>query len=166
MGTAEIHSEKLRQLYAYRHSKISDGRLPSRASIDPAELPKLLPHIFLVGVERDPLRFRFRLIGTQVCSWAGRDMTGRYTDDPEYGPRGPIVSQQYAEVVAQRCPLYSEQPAARPDRGYIYYDRIVLPLASDGKAVDLLLCAVDQLAVADALRAGKFREIWLDNKVK
>jgi hypothetical protein len=124
------------------------------------EIPRLLPYVFLVDVERDPLRFRFRLIGTQICAWAGRDMTGRYTDEPEYGPRGPVVTGQYAEVVARRRPLYNEQPASKPDRDYLFYDRLVLPLASDGHNVDLILGAADMLAATDALRRGEFRKVW------
>jgi hypothetical protein len=83
-----------------------------------------------------------------------------YTDDPAYGPRGPDISRQYAEVVARRAILYSERPAARPDRNYMFYDRLVLPLAGDGHTIDLLLCALDKLAPTPALREGQFRELW------
>jgi hypothetical protein len=155
-----IHSLKLRQLYAYWKSKAASGRLPSRADISPADVPQLLPYIFLIDVERDPQRFRFRLIGTQICQWAGRDVTGLYTDDPFYGDHGARLSQQYAEVAARGLPFYTEQQAARPERDYVFYDRIVLPLAQDGRTVDMLLCAADTLPPTPALRAGRFREMW------
>lgn len=160
LDVSEIRSERLRQVYAYWRSKIVDGRLPSRASIDPLDIPSLLPFVFLVDVESNPRRFRFRLVGTQVCLWAGRDVTGMYADDPAYGPRGPDISRQYAEVVERRAVLYSERPAARPDRDHMFYDRLVLPLAGDGRTIDLLLCALDKLAPTPALREGRFREVW------
>jgi hypothetical protein len=157
-----IRSERLRQVYAYWASKIVGGRLPSRASIDPVEIPRLLPFVFLVDVERDPQRFRFRLVGTQICVWAGRDATGMYTDDPAYGSQGPEITRQYAEVVARRRALYSEQPAARPERDFMFYDKVVLPLSADGVHINMLFCAADLLVATRALRAGTFREVWDD----
>ncbi|HEX2115262.1 MAG TPA: PAS domain-containing protein [Alphaproteobacteria bacterium] len=161
MDTDAIHSKRLRELYAYWRSK-AKGCWPSRADIDPAEIPHLLPYVFLVDVERDPQRFRFRLIGTQICAWSGRDVTGMYVDDPAYGPRGPEVIRQYAEVIARGLPFYIERPASRPERDYAYYDRIALPLAQDGRTVDMLLCAADMLPPSPDLRAGRYREMWDD----
>lgn len=162
MDANAIHSLRLRQLYAYWRSKSAGGRLPSRADISPADIPQLLPYIFLIDVERDPQRFRFRLIGTQICQWAGRDVTGLYIDDPLYGDRGIRLGKQYAEVAARGLPLYTEQPAQRPERDYVFYDRLVLPLAQDGRTVDMLLCGADTLPSTPDLRAGRFRKVWGD----
>lgn len=118
--------------------------------------------MFLVDVERDPQRFRIRLAGTQICAWAGRDATGMYTDDPAYGQQGAAISRQYAEVVARRRALYSEQPAARPERNFMFYDKVVLPLSADGVHINMLFCAADMLVGTRALRAGEFREVWGD----
>jgi hypothetical protein len=162
LDTDAIHSAKLRQLYAYWRSKAAGSRLPSRTDIDPAEIPQLLPYVFLVDVERNPQRFRFRLIGTQICAWAGRDITGMYVDDPAYGPRATEVARQYGEVVARGLPFYIEQPASRPERDYAFYDRVVMPLAQDGRTVDMLLCGADMLPPSADLRAGRYRQIWDD----
>ena len=161
MDPNAFHSDRLRQLYAYWRSK-AKGRLPARADIDPADIPQLLPFLFMIDVEHNPRRFRFRLVGTQVCTWAGRDVTGVYLDDPNYGPRGPIIQRQYAEVVDRGVPYYTQQPAARPDRDYIFYERLVLPLAADGRTIDILLCGVDVLPPTAELRAGQFRRFWDD----
>jgi hypothetical protein len=161
-----IRSDRLRQVYAYWASKIVGGRLPARAAIDPTEIPRLLPFVFLVDVERDPQRFRFRLVGTQICAWAGRDATGLYTDEPAFGPKGAALARQYAEVVARRRSLYIEQPAGRPERDFIFYDKLVLPLSADGAQVNMLFCATDVLVATPELRAGVFREVWGDPEEK
>jgi hypothetical protein len=155
-----FRSHRLKQLYGYWRSKAPPGRLPARADLDPGDIPQLLPYIFMIDVEHEPRRFRFRLIGTQICTWAGRDVTGWYLDDPSYGPRGAIISSQYAEVVDRGVPFYTEQPAARPERDYIFYERLVLPLAADGRTIDILLCGVDVLTPTPELRAGRFRRFW------
>ena len=162
MDTQAIRSERLRQVYSYWASKIVGGRLPSRASIDPVEIPRLLPYVFLVDVEREPQRFRFRLVGTQICAWGGRDATGLYTDEPAFGPHGAALTRQYAEVVARHRALYTEQPAARPDRNYIFYHKVVLPLSADGVHVNMLFCASDLLVDIEEVRTRGFREIWDD----
>jgi hypothetical protein len=162
VDTSVFQSKRLRQLYAYWQSKAVSGRLPMRADMDPKEIPQLLPYLFMIDVEHEPRRFRFRLIGTQICTWAGRDITGMYLDDPSYGPRGAVISGQYSEVVDRGVPYYAEQPAARPERDYIFYERLVLPLAADGCTIDILLCGVDVLRPTAELRAGQFRRYWGD----
>ena len=160
--TGIISSERLREIYGYWRSKIADGRLPARAAINPLDIPKLLPFVFLVDVERDPQRFRFRLIGTQICAWAGRDTTGMYTDEERYGERGPSITREYGEVVARRQPIYREQKARIPERDFMFYQKLILPLSCDGEHVDMLFCATDAIAPTAALRAGEYRAIWGD----
>ncbi len=162
-NVSDIASHRLREVYAYWRSKIADGRLPARAAIDPLDIPRLLPFLFLVDVERDPQRFRFRLIGTQICTWAGRDLTGIYTDEERYGARGPEISREYGAIVRRRQAMYREQKAKRPERDFMFYQKIILPMSSGGRHVDMLLCATDALAPTPALRAGEYRVIWGDS---
>lgn len=160
LNVCDIASERLREVYRYWQSKAAGGRLPARAAINPLDVPKLLPFLFLVDVERDPQRFRFRLVGTQICAWAGRDLTGFYTDEQRYGDHGAETTQEYGEVARRRQAMYREQKARRPERDFMFYQKLVLPMSSDGDHVDMLLCATDALAPSAALRAGEYRVMW------
>ena len=147
VGVARIRCPKLRRLYEYWRSKCAGDRLPSRRDIDPTEIPDILPQIFLIDVQRDPLRFRFRLVGTTVCRLAGRDATGMYLDDREtYGEHGPVIIDAHQSVVASRQPRYSQQYAPWYGREYRYYERLVMPLAGDGQEVRMLLGGLALLA--------------------
>jgi hypothetical protein len=73
----EITHPTLVAIYRYWDNKRRGRAMPQRADIDPTEIVRLLPYIFMVDVERDPLRFRYRLIGTAICEFLGRDFTGR-----------------------------------------------------------------------------------------
>ena len=86
-------------------------RLPARADLEPMDIPQLLPHLMLIEVHRESsrLRFRFRLIGSAVCQYAGRNWTGRYLDDPDYGPGAKAVTGYYTQVVDSRQPFRGEQ---------------------------------------------------------
>src|SRR5947207_13056937 len=59
-----IGDERLQRLYAYWRHKAADRSLPSRADLDPVEIPKLLPHIMLIDVLPSG-GYHYRLIGTE-----------------------------------------------------------------------------------------------------
>lgn len=120
-------------------------RLPARADLEPMDIPQLLPHLMLIEVHRESsrLRFRFRLIGSAVCQYAGRNWTGRYLDDPDYGPGAKAVTGYYTQVVDSRQPFRGEQFAPWYGKEYQYYERLALPLSSDGENVDMVLSALD-----------------------
>jgi hypothetical protein len=118
-------------------------RLPRRADIRAEEIPRLLPYVFLVDVIGDPPAFRFRLVGTQIAVWAGRDYTGAMLDEPSYGPNWRMVHEIYAKVVATRVPAYSEYSAPWQEREFLTYERIIAPLSSDGATIDMLFGALD-----------------------
>lgn len=134
----------LAQAFAYWWSHRQAGRLPGRADIDPADITAILPWIFLVDVERDAVavRFRFRLVGTGVAGWAGRDATGWALDEPRYGVQGDLIRRQYLSVVADGRPRAFVQYAPwfrhAADRTYC---KLLLPLAADGVQVDMILGA-------------------------
>ena len=68
-------------MLALWRDRCRDGRLPARADFEPRDFAGHLGWIVLADVEQQPLRFRYRLIGTQVTAMAGRDMSGRYLDE-------------------------------------------------------------------------------------
>lgn len=79
---SQIRSERVQRLHEYWRSKIAaQGSVPLRRDIDPIELPDLLPCLMLLDVERDPLRFRYRLVGTRVVDFSYHDFTGTYLDE-------------------------------------------------------------------------------------
>jgi hypothetical protein len=57
------------------------GDIPDRADLDPADLKPLLPNLFIVDVEHDPFRIRYRLVGTRAREATGFNIVGRYLDE-------------------------------------------------------------------------------------
>ena len=60
--------------------------MPSRAEIEPTEIPTLLPYLALIDVELNPRRFRWRLVGTHITGAMGYDYTRFYFDEKYSGP--------------------------------------------------------------------------------
>src|SRR5690348_17873717 len=66
---ALARDEVLSGLLAYWRGKLRGRAMPRRADIDPAEIPRLLPHLQLV--ERIDGRYRYRLAGTAIVAAYG-----------------------------------------------------------------------------------------------
>ena len=117
--------------------------LPGRQHVDPCAVAPLLPHMFMVDVIREPVRFRYRLVGTEYVRLIGKDLTGRYLDEVHPGFHGTVL-RQYVEAAEHGRPAYRKGPVlyANPERQYLGMERIIVPLARNGTEVDILLGAV------------------------
>ena len=71
-----IKDKRLLALYSYWESKRGDRSMPARADIDPAEIPSLLSIILLMDTSTAG-EYRYRLVGTEIVRWLGRDTTGQ-----------------------------------------------------------------------------------------
>jgi hypothetical protein len=133
-------SPKLNEIYGYWLAKRRQRRMPSRRDIDPTDIPKLLPNIMLIDVARDPFRFRYRLIGTNVVDATGENRTGKDFNVVDFIAANPTVKQEYITVATTGEPLHSFEPFYRFDTRREYdVDRLLLPLSSDGVTVDMIL---------------------------
>ncbi len=134
---------KLQRLHGYWLSiHPTSGGLPGRQHIDPTAITDLLPHVYLLDVERDPLRFKYRLVGTDYARMMARDLTGRYLEDVHPGFDGPI-RDQYVALVNSAWPAYRKGPAmyAATHRDFSV-ERLALPLARNGTDVDMVIGAI------------------------
>jgi hypothetical protein len=129
----------LRNLHQYWLDKKGTRIAPARRDIEPGELRELLPYLFLVDVELRPVRFRFRLVGTGIVEAFGIDATGRYVEDLDFSDRAPSVLAYYSAVVTTREPSCHAVHFTRGGKRHLIYERIILPLSSDGMSVDMLL---------------------------
>jgi hypothetical protein len=140
--TARLQHAEHRRVYEYWLRKCRDERLPARADIDPVDLRRQLPRLALVDVLRKPdgLQFRHRLTGTEIVERAGRDPTGKRFDELYSGSYLQTALATYRHVVETGRPHLSERSYPLvPDRQYLQYDRLLLPLAADGRTVDMVL---------------------------
>lgn len=145
-----------RQLFEYWQSKATPSRLPGRADIDPVEMRNLLPRLALIDVVHGhgKLDFRYRLTGTEIVERAGRDPTGKSFQELYSGDYLETAIATYRQVVETGKPILSERTFPLvPGREFLRYDRLILPLASDGETVDMIIllvvvlehCQVDEL---------------------
>jgi hypothetical protein len=117
----------------------AEATLPGRQHLEPLDLSEVLRWVWLIDVQREPLRFRYRLVGTGHRDVMGADFTGRWLD--EAFP-GFASLRGYADLVAvaggevRYCRRVPNFPV---EKGLVQMERVMLPLARDGVTVDMLL---------------------------
>jgi len=128
----------------YDYWKLKRGRrlMPARRDIDPAEIVKILPHVFLLDVQAEPLDFRYRLIGTKMDEY----MLGRYTGMwMSQIPHQAAPSRIYAncrQVVVDKAPSSANTPYVGLNKEFLTTEDLIMPLSDDGEAVDMLFVTV------------------------
>lgn len=148
VGSVSLISPLLQDLHDYWTARVSRQHLPSRRQLDPIDIPHLLSSVALVDVEQSPRRFRYRLVGTRLVEWFRRDFTGRYLGETgNLGQDEDLLRRCYSSVVESRAPLVDVNCTPHPDRPYLRYERLILPLEDhDNQRINMLLVGMALLS--------------------
>jgi len=131
----------LRDLYEYWHGKKGDRKMPSRPDICPTEIIDLLPKILLIDVTYEPLRFRFRLIGTDVVSIMGQDVTGKYLDELS---SNSAMHSRLSWLARHKTTYYVSTQLDWLNRSFQKYHVLGLPLGDAAGKVNMVMYGIDQ----------------------
>lgn len=125
-------------LYDY-YETLRDGRpMPSRRDIDPTALPQLLGYLSLIDVQEAPRAFRYRLCGHYQVALIGQELTNKTIDAIEVAEVREHVRRHLEAGVRTRQPQFYEEALASM-AGAPVYQRLLLPLSTDGDRVDTIL---------------------------
>lgn len=131
---AGIPDERLRRLAEYWFERCDSGDVPPRRAIDPIDFPALLPNILLIErlTDRGDDCYRFRLAGTDIARYTGRELTGCMLNEVLPAEYYEYVRQMNRTALHRRRPVYSA--SLYHDKGdfvnAITY-RLIMPLTSD-----------------------------------
>jgi len=142
----EITSELVIGGLRYWESKRSGNLIPARCEFDPLlEVPGLVRFMMLKDVQRDPLDFRYRLVGTGLRHHMTTDWTGKFMSEVEY-QRPPSTIWDYHKQVAESGePLFIKPNYVGPHKDYLFIESVMLPLAKDHRNVDMIMIFIDFL---------------------
>ncbi|HYM01853.1 MAG TPA: PAS domain-containing protein [Stellaceae bacterium] len=132
---------KVRKLYEYWHRiRPAPERLPGRQHLDPLDIADLMPNVFMVEMVGDPVRYRYRLVGTRIVAAMQRDVTGRWYDEAHPGVLDHPMHRYLEERwLAKRATWRRGRPWLHVDPDIYEIEQVVLPMARDGETVDLML---------------------------
>ena len=115
-------------------------RLPARRHFDPLAIPDLLPGVWLLDVQQNPFRIRYRLVGTRVVDAIGREVTGMWVDEAH-----PHLVSDQDFFSRYRTVAETKTPSRRRGRAkawlledYRQIENLAVPLAADGTTVDMI----------------------------
>lgn len=129
----------LQRLHAYWDGKRAGRVYPGREEIDPLELKFMLGNLILLDIEPEPLRFRYRLFGTEIARRQGFDMTGKYLDQHPWPELATLARAVYLEVLRTGEPAKIHREGLIDDQ-YVHHDSVILPLGH--QQVEMLLIGV------------------------
>lgn len=136
MSHAPTHPQ-LRALLHLWSGKRGARRMPARRDFDVLELGPWLGHLHLVEVVDGGRDFLHRVYGTALALTFGTDFTGKPMAAIPEAVRD-LIRQSYAQVQVSGEPrVVDDDPLARSAIGRV--EKLILPLSSDGVAVDRLL---------------------------
>jgi len=140
---ARPENPRLIELRAYWQAKCRRDKVPARADIDPADLVAHLPSLFLLNVAGEagrPEDFTVRLSGTALDDLFGQALTGKHLGEMLGGTMAHLLTGPLAAAAQFRRPMrvFGTLPLieGQEDRPL---EMLLLPLAADGKKVDMIL---------------------------
>lgn len=141
--TAGWH-ERIADIYSHwRSIRPAAGTLPGRRHFDPVDVPASLASIWMLDVHHAPFRLRYRLMGTNIVRTLDEDLTGRWLEDARPNVlRVPGYFDRYRFMVDSGRATWRRGPAKMAkDPYWAEVENVMMPMAGDGRHVDLLLCA-------------------------
>ena len=154
LSNAHLLSDGVEAIVRYWEGiRPADGRLPGRVHFDPVDIPELLRCIWLVEVCGTPPRFRCRVCGTALVEAFGVDYSGKHLDEVDEAFSGSAMERDFLAVINRAKPLWWRGPLlhtefadVRSPHHPVNAEVVLLPLASDGVSVDMILCYAQPIA--------------------
>ena len=94
----------------------------------------------------DSVRHRVRLVGTRIVYYEGRDNTGKFLDEVIPVDQRDELLEPYRRSADRREPIYSAFYSCSDAAISSQLERLILPLAADGKTIDQFLVAIYRAA--------------------
>lgn len=139
---------KLLRLWDQRRN----GRnLPVYGELRINDLQPWMEHLVVVEMGESPPRPKFRLVGRECIRYGGMgDLIGRYLDDVVPEPAREAALRPFFDCAGYRAPQYIVLESALSGEEGMSYHRLLLPHASDGCTVDIVLAGIYLEANPDA----------------
>ena len=116
--------------------------MPTRADIDPTDIPRLLPHLLLADVEDKVPDVRFRLFGTKLVESFGNEFTGHHLSELDLGAESDAVVESFARAIDTGEPQFQVSQFWTRDYRRRRIQQLLLPLSEDGERVSMILAGV------------------------
>ena len=132
---------RLQRFFAYWDERRGERRFPARRDLDPADFASILGYVMVMEVHHAPLRFRFRLHGSELVRHGGYDMTGKWIEDLPGAENRRALLERCLALVESGEPQFVRS-ARLLDGRVMRYEAVWVPLSDDGERVNMLMRAL------------------------
>lgn len=121
------------KLHDYWRSRTGERDIPDRRDLDPlADIPSLLSNVWLLDIESDPRRYRYRLLGSGLARPGPNSKTGTLLHEAEARRMEQVIAA-LDRCSAERTPFWRMgKPLMHHDKLVDEIHTIALPLTVDG----------------------------------
>lgn len=128
---------KLLSLYRHWDEKRQGRPMPVWEDFELLDMKEWLGNLNLVDVEDEGRAFRYRVFGSNLVRFSGRDMTGRCVHDSPPDIFAMIIDS-YVTVAESGAPLFVSHEEGASGELFRHY-RLLLPLGADGHVSRILV---------------------------
>ena len=128
-----------RDFLAYWRKKAGSRIAPRLKDLDVLDVPTLMPHVIIFDVLRDPLDFRYRLVGTAVREMSTSEYTGMKMSEIDGRGPGSKIWSILDSVRVSREPAYHSIPYVGPKKDFLTINDLFLPLVDDSMETDRII---------------------------
>lgn len=129
LSTPEIH-----RLAEYWRNKRGPSGWCRKSAIDPAEIKHLLPQLVIAEIQQDPLRVRYRLVGTAIADFYG-EITGMWLHERAVIPEYRADAERFYRMLLETGqPVFGSAEYSGKD-GLKRYEWAFFPLSEDEQHV-------------------------------
>ncbi len=137
-----VSHARLQALHDYWREQRGEGNVAPKESFDFKALRAWLGHIALIDVERDPIRFRYRLYGTYLVRLAGADHTGKALDQCLHPDSVGCRPDCYLDCVRSASPVAHAERYKLANGNVAVVEQLLLPCSSNRTEVDVVVSAL------------------------
>jgi hypothetical protein len=140
----ELRSSRCAFLLRHWNHIRGERRWPSRGEIDPAAMIPVLPHVMITGIEYNPFRVLYRLVGTEIAHFARFDFTGCYADALHFqDDEAEDWTVYYRAVIGAQAPGIGQTFWTVSGNLKRWMEFVICPLSTDGGIIDRCICVED-----------------------
>lgn len=133
---AEVTSAMIRQLAAYWNELRGAKPIALKKEFDPSRVTALLPYLLITEYHFNPLRLRYRLVGTEQVRHVGEDFTGKWLHETLWDPRYiEVWLAAVGEMIETRQPVFGRDSLLWTDGKIKECEWAVFPLTIDGNTI-------------------------------
>ena len=137
----EVLPPRLRDFYALWERKRAARRFPARADYLFEDLGPWLEELHLVEVL--PNDFRYKVFATKSARRLGREFTGMLLSQCAVPWMVEDAAVDYRHCAVTGEPSFADRTARYVDNRLYSWKRLIVPLSSDGVAVDHLMVCME-----------------------